>query len=166
MIVTEFYSGLRTDHAGRSLSQLQDQSLNSLEMVHDYIQWLFPLPERSQYNPESPLLTKADIKAFRETKQLRDRLLVSLEKLLDLYGLELVRNTVVFDVDFKDRAKEWLTPYNHNFLRISRILRSLTLLGCQAEATSFLELLEELFKRYKKVIGEETLTYWRNAVKQ
>ena len=49
--IVDFYAGVAPDHRGRSLAQLQSQSLSALETNHDYIQWLFPLPERSSAIP-------------------------------------------------------------------------------------------------------------------
>ena len=42
-----FYSGTEPDHRGRYLHEIQRWSDDQLEKVHDYIQWLFPLPEPS-----------------------------------------------------------------------------------------------------------------------
>ena len=45
------------DHRGRLLSHILGFSLDELEFHHDYIQWLFPLPEPSGANPSAPLLS-------------------------------------------------------------------------------------------------------------
>lgn len=39
-----FYSGQQADHRGRQLHEIQSWPDGKLETVHDYIQWLFPLP--------------------------------------------------------------------------------------------------------------------------
>jgi hypothetical protein len=57
-----------------------------------------------------------------------------------------------------------VTPNNHNFLRISRILRSCSLLGLAAEAAAFLEALEALGETRRPVVGPVTLSYWRRAI--
>ena len=43
------------------MDDLQTQTPEGLERTHDYIQWLFPLPERSSANPDAPRLSSADI---------------------------------------------------------------------------------------------------------
>jgi hypothetical protein len=57
----------------------------------------------------------------------------------------------------------WLHAGNHNFLRISRILRSLTLLGCSLYAVAFLECLEGIYAENRETIGNTTIGYWRRA---
>jgi hypothetical protein len=51
-----FYSGVEPDHRGRYLHEIQKWPDDQLESVHDYIQWLFPLPERSGFNVSAPVL--------------------------------------------------------------------------------------------------------------
>jgi len=62
-----------------------------------------------------------------------------------------------------DRAKNWLRPQNHNFLRLTRILKSLTLLGHGDRAWELLECLVGIDEKVRGVIGETTLAYWREA---
>ena len=54
--VVAFYRGEMPDSQGRRLADIQAWDDERLEIVHDYIQWLFPLPERSAFNPKAPLL--------------------------------------------------------------------------------------------------------------
>lgn len=163
--LTEFYAGAGKDHAGRKLAEVQAFSFDQLEDVHDYIQWLFPLPEPSQYNPWAPLLTDADIQAFNSDTQLQLNLRKSFNKALDFYGLVLAHGAVLPGAHFHQRRTGWQTPYNHNLLRITRILRSLTLLGLKTEALAFLVLLEDQYRKRQDTIGAETIGYWRKAVK-
>ena len=88
--IVDFYAGVAPDHRGRSLAQLQSQSLSALESNHDYIQWLFPLPERSSASAHAPILTPADIQAFEEKPALSSSLLASLATMLKFYGFALV----------------------------------------------------------------------------
>ncbi len=82
-----FYSGEQPDNRGRQLTGIQSWSDEQLEAVHDYVQWLFPLPERSAFNPGAPLLSAADIEAFHAGAELRGRLLASFRRMLAFYGL-------------------------------------------------------------------------------
>jgi hypothetical protein len=165
--IVAFYSGEAPDDRGRSLQDMQSQSLDQLEYNHDYIQWLFPLPERSGANPRAPLLSAPDIRAFADSAVLRDNLLRSLSVMLRFYGLELVESPGGLEVrpgdTFAQRSEVWLTPYNHNFLRITRILRSLTLLGCAEHAAALFKCLESIYREHHRVIGPETFRYWTAA---
>lgn len=165
----EFYRGNGRDHRGRLLSHIHQYAFHDLERHHDYIQWLFPLPEPSGANAEAPLLSEEDIAAFKADASLRKTLRQSFELMLQFYGLELQRgdeNPVVARSDnFVPRSNVWLTSSNHNFLRISRILRSLSLLGLHDHAVAFLKCLEDIYVEEPQTIGEMTLGYWRRAVK-
>jgi len=47
-----FYAGTRPDDRGRFLREIHRWPDYKLEQTHDYIQWLFPLAERSGFSPE------------------------------------------------------------------------------------------------------------------
>ena len=152
--LVDFYAGTGTDNHGRSLAEIQAWDDGQLETVHNYIQWLFPLPEASAYNPDAPLLTDADIAVFHDRPDLLTAMGKSLARMRAFYGLPTG----------KARQAQWVTPGNHNMLRLSRILRSLHLLGLENEAQALLRDLEALYKAGAgAVIGPVTLGYWRRA---
>ena len=163
-----FYRGEGRDHRGRLLSHIHQYSFDSLERHHDYIQWLFPLPEPSGANPSAPLLTAEDIAAFAQEEPLRNALLQSFRLMLQFYGLELVEDrdsiTIARGEFFNEYSPLWLTRGNHNFLRITRILRSLSLLGLRRYAAAFLECLEGIYEEVSSTIGDTTMGYWRQAL--
>ena len=71
---------------------------------------------------------------------------------------------IVKSKDFRQKSRNWLTKYNHNFLRITRILKALVLLGAEKHAKVFLTALEDVYKDNSQVVGQETLRYWRGAI--
>ena len=153
--IVAFYRGLGTDDRGRLLADIQGWDDARLEAVHDYIQWMFPLPEASGFNPGAPILTGADIAEFRSRAGMRRALLASLARMNGFYGLS----------GDPARRAAWLTPGNHNLLRLTRILRCLHLLGLEEEATALLGTLEALYQAgAARAIGPVTLGYWRRAV--
>ena len=158
-----FYSGEGTDDRDRTIADIWCYSHNELEGVHDYIQWLFPLAERSAFNPAAPLLDAETIERFQEDDALRRNVERSLGLMLDFYGLALVGNRIVRAKTFAERSRNWLTPQNHNFLRLTRVLKSLSLLGHGQRARQLLACLEEIGRDHQGVIGATTLTYWRGA---
>jgi hypothetical protein len=158
-----FYRGEGQDTAGRSLATLLAWDDEQLEYVHDYIQWLFPLPERSAFNPAAPLLSAQDVAAFLEDARLRQALRAAWERMLRFYGFALSQDGSV--AAERDASRPWLTPGNHNFLRITRILRALTLLGLSSQAEVFLAALQILYDSgAAHVIGARSLKFWRGAV--
>ena len=162
----DFYRGQATDTEGRRLHDLWTWDDDSLESVHDFIQWLFPLPEPSQFNPDAPLLSSEDIAAFRAEASLRANLRRSFERILSFLGLtERADASIGEGASFAARAADvWTTP-NHNWLRITRILRSLTLLGLETEAHALYACLNGLYQSRRFPIPDNTFRYWSAAVK-
>jgi Opioid growth factor receptor (OGFr) conserved region len=109
--LVSFYSDTGPDSRGRFLREIQNWSDAELELAHDYIQWLFPLAERSGFNPNAPILNAYTINRFRSDADLRRRLQTSLVRMLAFYGLEM-RATVPMKVacaeSFPERAENWL----------------------------------------------------------
>jgi opioid growth factor receptor-like protein len=163
----DFYRGQATDSEGRRLSELWTWDDDSLEAVHDFIQWLFPLPEPSQFNPDAPLLTPEDIAAFRAEESLRANLRRSFERILSFLGLaERTDGSIGEGPNFASRAADvWTTP-NHNWLRITRILRSLTLLGLEDEARALYACLSGFYQARRFPIPDMTFRYWTAAVRR
>ena len=86
----------------------------------------------------------------------------------DQYGLDCddeypediyVEPSLVFEL----RIKVWLSPGNHNYLRISRILKSATMLGFRPYALGLFDYLDRLFRQAGGRIGSEAYTHWRRA---
>lgn len=166
--IVAFYEGSGRDHRGRSLADVRAQGLGALERNHDYIQWLFPLPEPSSASPDAPVLTRDDIVAFNARDGLRAELRRSLVTMLAFYGLEGSRapasTTIVRGPAFSTRASVWLRRSNHNMLRLTRILRSLTVLGCRDSALALFACLDGIHADSGDAIDETTLRHWRRAV--
>ena len=85
--IVRFYRGEGRDGAGRTIEEVWAFSAVRLELTHDFIQWLFPLRDRSAFVPGAPTLTDATVAAFHESSDLRDRLRRSLDVMLAFYGL-------------------------------------------------------------------------------
>lgn len=116
--LARFYMGHGTDGKGRTLEVVLAFSDEDMEEVHDYIQWLFPLPEPSKAQPRTPVMTEADLELFRTDEAIRANVLRSFNRW----------------VDFMEGTTHWLRPRDHNHLRITRIIRFLTLIGMGEEA--------------------------------
>lgn len=166
--IVTFYLGRSKDSESRGLEEIWEWDNRELERTHEYIQWLFPLPNRSQFNPGAPTLTPETIDAFRNNDELRKRLRTSLQIMLKFYGLKsLVAEDGSIEIlrapDFNARRLEWLTTGNHNFLRLTRILKSLRILGLSNWANALLACLEEICRAESGKIGAETFAYWKAA---
>ena len=162
--ILDFYAGTGTDHAGRRWEEIVGWPDGRLEAVHDFIQWLFPLPEPSPVNPLAPVLDRETAAAFRARAELVGNLRESLGRMLRFYGLVLREGVVERAENFAERAENWLWPDNHNHLRITRILRCCWLLGLEAEARASLAALEEIARERPRGVTARSVQFWRGAV--
>jgi len=162
--IVDFYSGKATDTSGRSLREIHAWGYDELETVHDYIQWLFPLPEPSQYNRLAPVLDAEQIAKFHTDTELRAQLLASFDKMLGFYGFERNTMSIVRSNSWEERSRNWLRPGNHNHLRLTRILKSLSILGLKDYAHALFEALNDVFSEKSSAISDTTMEYWKRAL--
>jgi hypothetical protein len=166
--LVSFYLGSSPDNRGRTIDEIQAWDYDRLERVHDYIQWLFPLTERSGFNPTAPILDEEQIAAFRSSDELKARLLKSFEVMLRFYGLCYhdagERIEITKSDEYQERQINWVNTGNHNYLRITRILTSLRLLGLRRYAEALLRMLERLYEEEGPRIGNTPLSYWRGTL--
>ncbi len=144
--LTDFLSGEGVDAAGRSHAQVLALDDAALESRHDFIQWLFPLPEPSAAVPGSPVLMRADTADLQADAQAQERLRRAANRMLRFY-----QNTA-----------HWRAPVDHNHLRITRIIRSLRLLAGDAPADAFRAQILRLLGE-PPPISRRTLDYWLAA---
>lgn len=166
--IINFYTGVGTDDAGRSLEDIMLWGSDDLESCHTYVQWLFPLKEKSAFNPAAPILDDETIEAFTDNSKCRKNLIRATERMLDFY--ELKRNRHGFRsipgklVGYGDQIKPskpwWIEKNDHNYLRITRMLTCLNMLDCGIFAEMIYQLLTELYQLYEKDIGPNTYQYW------
>lgn len=167
-----FLSGRGTDHRGRRHRDILSLSNTDLEREHDYIQWLFPLFTASAFNARAPVLTGQAVGVARGSATIREATLQSLHRMLAFYGFELDASPSggACEVEsgpasnFDERARVWLTPGNHNYRRLTRILVSLRLLGLSAYAEALYRALRDLQVGYGPRIDAEVWRHWADAV--
>lgn len=151
--IIDFYNETSTDDDGRKISFIWMQNDGYLEFDHSYVQWLFPLPEPSNFNPDAPLLTEEDILLFHANPDLRNNLRNSLVRFLKFLGIE---NDTTYKKPIFEHA-------NHNWFRITRILKSLRLLGLENEAIAFYKVLKKIHEE-DGLVSENSFSYWKEAV--
>lgn len=164
----KFLAGEGPDDLGRSLAMIRRVEKGGdlrtpgillfdarfLEGAHNYIQRLFPTPEPSNAEPTAPVLSKKVRNAFFAAKKglYQENLRLSFRTMLLFYGFtwddegNIFKNADETHPHCFSKRKQWLyIGGQHNFLRITRILRSLSLLGLEKEAKQFFEALKGLY---------------------
>ena len=118
--IRDFLAGTGRDGRGRTLDAVLGFDDGRLEAVHDYIQWLFPLPEASRAVPGAPVLGPGEAEAIRADPAARAGLARALARMTRFY----------------EATGAWLVPFDHNHLRITRILAATrSLLGADVART-------------------------------
>jgi hypothetical protein len=136
------------DHRGRSLADVLAFDDSTLERSHDYIQWLFPLPEASRFSAGAPVLSHEEIALIRLSGVARANLRRARDRMLAFYR----------------ENDHWLVPFDHNHLRITRIIRCLGLCIAEEEARSFHQAVLALVQTAGNPVNEESLRYWQEAL--
>jgi hypothetical protein len=140
----DFYEGRRSICVKGRMMTVEDlherMGFDALEESHSFIQWIFPSDEASRFNHDSVVLSAADASAIAGRIVPALRVKESLTMMLEFYGFEHYSD----GVRVRDRQRlQHLVRNTHNWMRISRILRSLVLLGLSCYAKAFLCALED-----------------------
>lgn len=158
--ITDFYSGTSTDCDGRSLQDIWNKDDEFWEYAHNYIQWLFPLNEVSNFNPDAPILTEEDVALFKSDNKVQLNFIMSFCRFLNFLGLDYEDKKVV-ETEFFEPIVFMMA--NHNWLRITRVLKSLVLVGLDKEALAFYETLK-MFREERGWASDNAFSYWKGAV--
>ena len=68
--------------------------------------------------------------------------------------------------NWNQASRNWCVRFDHNHLRITRILRCLRVLGLQKECEAFFAALEDVHADPKVSISDRSMMYWRRAVER
>ena len=138
------------DHNGHSWQILFEAKVINdywLENKHDYIQWWFPLDEPSRAKSFLPYLSVEDVSWMRQqaiVANSQNFLLARMKKFL-------------MENDY------WICHYNHNHLRITRIIKSLRLVSGDKAAEDFkLWLMGYLGPRIN-LIADKAVQLWKES---
>jgi hypothetical protein len=166
--IVPFFRGEAPDSEGRLFSDILAWPDEPLEYTHDYIQWLFPTRQMSAFNPDAPVVDDATVSTFHADEKLRDSLAAAFQRMAVFYGFDVIADEgavrVIPASNWMARSKNWLTPNNHNMLRITRILTSLRLLGLHQLSKAFFEALDKVYSSPQGAgIGPVTYQFWKSA---
>lgn len=164
----DFYQHKAADHRNRTLLDLWTQTFDELEQNHDFIQWLFPLPEPSPVNPHAPLLDPTTLAAAQQSEQVKQNLLRSYDTMAAFWGFN--RNDyggIQPSAQFAIQSKKWCCYNDHNQLRLTRMLRCMSLVGHHDLASRTVEfLLMQLAQSGLDLSSVTSVSYWMQAVEE
>ena len=141
-----FLLGKEADFKGRTIKEIWDFSDIQIEKNHDFIQLIFPLNKKSQNVFHGYYLDNQDlIDELKESHQIRENIMKSSSWFLS----------------FLKRNDHWKSKYDHNQLRITRIIECLRLLVGNNEADAFYKSILALC--LNSIINKTTLEFWKNA---
>ena len=142
-----FLLGKEADFKGRTIKEIWDFSDIQIEKNHDFIQLIFPLNKKSQNVFHGYYLDNQDlINELKESHQIRENIMKSSSWFLS----------------FLKRNDHWKSKYDHNQLRITRVIECLRLLVSDEEADNFYNNVLVLIKDSNQV-NMRTLNFWENA---
>lgn len=145
--VVAFLNGSGRDDAGRTVEEVLALDDAALEAQHDFIQWLFPVPEPSRAVPGSPVLTEQDRTTISGSAAALANLAAATARMSAFY----------------ETTHYWLGSHDHNHLRISRIIRALRLLAGDAAADRFRDARLEDISRRRGQVNTVSLEHWRRS---
>ena len=149
MNFVNFLTNNEPDFKNRFLKDIWNFSDEDIEYTHDFIQLLFPLNEKSSAISNGIYLHSNEAILSIKANKLATENIVKSSKWFLLF---LARNS------------HWKRKHDHNYLRITRIIKSLRLLVSDQEANKFYESFMQLVdENLKSKINLTTLTYWQNA---
>lgn len=157
-----FLSGIGLDNRGRSISDIWSMSMDELEYTHDYIQWIFPTNQKSKANKDSVVLTKEMIDFIKVSPEIQNNIITSFILMTKFYGFDYNEYDKTLKVEIPTNEMKWISPLNHNFLRITRIIKSLRLCGREDLAERFYTAVDDV--TYNHRYCDISRKYWKKAL--
>ena len=148
MSIVLFLDDKGTNHSGKTFKDILSMNNEDLEDEHDYIQWLFPLKEPSQFATDAPVLSDIDIEEIQSNQNIQTNLLKGLDKITSFYI----------------NTNHWLCEHDHNHLRITRIIKSLVLLVDIDKAEHFYDTIIYRVTHSKDKVSPDNIKYWTDAL--
>ena len=143
----KFLTNHAEDFKGRNLDLIWQFSDAEIESNHDFIQLIFPTNKRSQNSFHGYYL---------DNEQVIEKLKNNVE-----VKANLLKSAAWF-LAFLSRNKSWINGYDHNQLRITRVIESLRLLVSDEAANEFFQSILGLVKD-PAAINPTTIKFWEEA---
>jgi len=150
--IIKFLSGENHDYKGRTYQNIIDCTDIEMELCHDQVQWIFPLHEVSNFAATYPIINREIVYECKNNPKIIENLTNAIKRMKDFYGL---------DPQNREKQRSWCKEFDHNLLRITRIIRCARIFGLDDEADEFYTLARDAADFY--CIGNVTKAYWWRA---
>lgn len=138
--------------------------LDQIEECHNFIQWLFPLTEKSAFNPEAPVIHAEDYDILIEMDSVTDKVYEGFGMMMEFFNVDMESFKVgTYTLDrfipnyILGSEQDLLKDKSHHDLRLTRIITSMASFGFTEEAYMLLNFLETFYPE------RDSIPYWRNA---
>ncbi|KNC49834.1 uncharacterized protein AMSG_11938 [Thecamonas trahens ATCC 50062] len=169
----EFYLNLRaSEPSGDTIENIHKQWWGNYELLerhHGYIQWLFPIREQG-LNHRAHRLHLHEIATIKADPVALARLITSYKMMLDFYGMVLLDESTGAigrkDDNYRARYAHLNSSY-HNYLRITRILKSLGEFGFEHYKAPFVRhVMTEIFVHKNLIRARDScINYWAPVIR-
>ena len=144
----DFLSNGGVDFKGRTLEMIWSFTDEQIESIHDFVQIIFPLDKPSESTFHGYYLSSQEIiNKIKDNQTAKENILKSSK----WYFSFLKRNIWL-----------WNRKYDHNQLRITRVIECLRLLVSEQEADKFYENVLKIIEDDNR-INETSLNFWNKA---
>lgn len=150
--IISFMRGGGVDQNGQTLCDYFTFTAEEMEKKHDWIQWAFPTPNPSRFNPQAPTLSLRDCTLLWRDSGLKNHFYLPQYAIANRW------------LDSLEYAIETGRITQHNYLRLSRLLEFMILLSFGCRGDSFEQTVEvynefvdnsiDLLARTTRVIAE------------
>lgn len=141
--IINFLEGTGVARDGLTLSQIWAFPDDEIERNHVFIQWMFPTDLLSASNKSGPVLSVTDLGLLQHNVSIAQN----------------IERSLTWFVSFLSRYNHWITNYNHNHLRVSRIIRCTALLHSVELSKWFMDTVIELAEHDKTALAVARL-HW------
>jgi hypothetical protein len=144
---------------GHTHSDFLNKFGDGLEHCHTFIQMAFPLKEASSMVKGAPVLDDETIAIFNDSMVLTKAVEKSYFHMMNF--LQLILNGNEYSLALGNWY--WVKLGDHNYLRITRMILSLKLLGLKVLSDDLYNRVKILYSMYPESIGPVTFQYWTDA---
>lgn len=157
-----FFRNEQADCEGRMLDDILKYSPEEIEDYHNFIQWIFPTKEMSEYNSNAPTIDDKFKNVFQNNEIAKSNFCKSCQLYLNYIGFQCNKSEIVC----KPNPSMFYELPTHNLLRITRVLNSLNQIGNFACSRQLYRLLRKEAELHPNKINNTTLQYWQLTQKE